>query len=1125
LKSSPIVATFKQCHKKQFVLPVLRAFAYNQGYMSTDVETLPIASDPLSQLAGCLEAADGFAEVVSSLQAGHGATLDGVWGSSCALVAATLVKQSPGPLVVICAHPGDIDEFVDDLVLFSAVKPARFSAPESLPSETTVRDEVLGDRLRLLKKLLAAKTAAAPTSAKNGGEDAFPRLIVTSIQSLLPPLPTQEFLTQQTRTLRTGDVVDIDQLVKWLVEQGFESTGAVELPGEFSLRGGILDIFAADWFDPVRIEFFGDQIESLRRFEAASQRSLEVVTSIDVTVLPRSFAEKEHFASYLPPGTWFLLVEPSELEEEGRHYLHRLDQPPDFHTVRDALNQVFRFPSVTASAISAGSLETTCHLKIESVERFSGDISKVRNELDTAGQGQQVFVVCQNEAEVKRLSEVFGETQLAAQGKLRFPIGRLRAGFRLVSERTVLVSGGELFHRSDLVRPTRRRLGRVIDSFLDLREGDFVVHLAHGIAKYRGLRLLEKEDQSEEHLELEFHGGTKVYVPVTKIELVQKYVGGSKSRPTLARLGGKSWVKQKEAAEEAVVDLASDMLQLQATRATRIGISFPPDTDWQKEFNASFPYVETPDQLTGIAAIKRDMLDARPMDRLVCGDVGYGKTELAMRATFKAVDSGYQVAVLVPTTILAEQHGRSFRERMAEFPFSIAVLSRFCTTKEQKKILAGLQDGSIDVVIGTHRLAQKDIQFANLGLVIIDEEQRFGVDVKERLKAYRHIVDVITMTATPIPRTLHMSLLGLRDISNLETPPADRLPVETRVTRFDPEMIRHAIMRELNRGGQIFFVHNRINDIDKVASKLQQIVPEARIRVGHGQMAEGELEEVMLDFVHHRYDLLLATTIVESGLDIPNANTIFIDEADKYGLADLHQLRGRVGRYKHRAYCYLLLDPHRSLTTNAAKRLTAIEEFSNMGAGFAIAMRDLEIRGAGNILGTEQSGHINAVGYELYCEMLEKTIRKLKHLPPKITIEVNVDLPGEAFLPRRYVPDMRMKIDLYRRLARVSSAAELADLSSELNDRFGPPLPEVARLLSLMEVRVLAQAWEIDSIHLEDEYLVLTYTSRPRIEQLARKSGKRLRVVDGRSAYLPIKKDVMNADALHELLKSLLRSN
>ncbi len=476
-------------------------------------------------------------------------------------------------------------------------------------------------------------------------------------------------------------------------------------------------------------------------------------------------------------------------------------------------------------------------------------------------------------------------------------------------EGITLLSGNELFHRTDLNRPSRRRLGRVIDSFLELREGDYVVHLSHGIARYRGLKLLAKDQQVEEHLILEFHGETKIYVPVSRIELVQKYVGGSKSRPTLARIGGRSWTRQKEAAEQAVSDLAADMLDLQAARAARPGISFGADTAWQQEFDASFPYQETGDQLTAIAAIKRDMQQPRPMDRLLCGDVGFGKTEMAMRAAFKAVDSGYQVAVLVPTTILAEQHLRTFTARMAAFPFTIASLSRFCTPKEQRKILEGLATGGVDIVIGTHRLAQHDVQFENLGLVIIDEEQRFGVEVKERLKALRQIVDVLTMTATPIPRTLHLSLLGVRDISNLETPPDDRLAIETRVTRFDAELIRHAVLRELNRGGQIFFVHNRVHDIEAVAHKLSEIVPEASLRIGHGQMPEGELEDVMLDFVAHRYDILLATTIVESGLDIPNANTIFIDEADRYGLADMHQLRGRVGRYKHRAYCYLLVEP------------------------------------------------------------------------------------------------------------------------------------------------------------------------------------------------------------------------
>jgi transcription-repair coupling factor (superfamily II helicase) len=511
------------------------------------------------------------------------------------------------------------------------------------------------------------------------------------------------------------------------------------------------------------------------------------------------------------------------------------------------------------------------------------------------------------------------------------------------------------------------------------------------------------------------------------------------------------------------------------------------------------------------------------MDRLLCGDVGYGKTEVAMRAAFKAVDAGFQVAVLVPTTLLCEQHLRTFTARLAEFPFEIAALSRFATRRQQTQTIARLEEGSIDIVIGTHRLAQHDVRFHNLGLVVIDEEQRFGVEVKERLKALRQIVDVLTMTATPIPRTLHMGLLGLRDISNLETPPEDRLAVETRVARFEPELIRHAVLRELNRGGQIFFVHNRVEDIEILAKRLRQIVPEAKLAVGHGQMNENDLERVMLDFIDRRYDILLATTIVESGLDIPNANTIFIDEADRYGLADLHQLRGRVGRYKHRAYCYLLIDPNKNLSPTAAKRLRAIEEFSDMGAGFAIAMRDLEIRGAGNILGTEQSGYIASVGYELYCDLLEHAVRHLKQLPPKTSIEVDADLPGQGYIPRTYVPDMRLKIDLYRRLARVASLGDLADFRAELVDRFGPPPPLVENLLELAEIRIAAHHWQITSIHLENQYAVFVYTSARRIQQLAAASRGRLRVVDGRSAYLPLDKALAQPELLFSELKALLQ--
>ena len=737
---------------------------------------------------------------------------------------------------------------------------------------------------------------------------------------------------------------------------------------------------------------------------------------------------------------------------------------------------------------------------------------------------QDVFIVCQTEAEIERLKEIFSSTRLAAAGRLHYPLGHLKSGFRLVAERVALVSGSELFHRSDLQRPTRRRLGRVIDSFLELREGDYVVHLSHGIGRYRGLQLLQKGQQAEEHLVLEFHGDTKIFVPASKIELVQKYVGGSKkSRPTLAHVGGRLWTKQKEAARAAVIDLASDMLELQASRALRPGIKFPGDTTWQREFDASFPYLETADQLSSITAIKSDMQQPRPMDRLLCGDVGFGKTELAMRAAFKAVDHGHQVAVLVPTTILAEQHLRTFRARMAEFPISIMSLSRFSTPRQMRETLEGLAAGAIDIVIGTHRLAQHDVTFQNLGLLIIDEEQRFGVEVKERLKALRHTVDVLTMTATPIPRTLHLSLLGVRDISNLETPPDDRLAIETRVTRFEPELIRHAVMRELNRGGQIFFVHNRVQDIQKVAQQLQEIVPEARIAIGHGQMPEGELEKVMLDFVDHRFDMLLATTIVESGLDIPNANTIFIDEADRYGLADLHQLRGRVGRYKHRAYCYLLVDPRKHLSATAARRLRAIEEFSHMGAGFAIAMRDLELRGAGNILGTQQSGHIAVVGYELYCELLEQAIRKLKQMPPKLEIEVAIDLPSEAYIPRSYVPDMRLKIDLYRRVARLATMEEWQDLNAELVDRFGPRPAEVERMLRLARLRIWAHDWTIGTIHLEDSFVVFGYADAQRIRQLAEKSGKRLRIVDGQSAYLPVTQELIETGRVVDEVESLLQ--
>lgn len=1082
---------------------------------SCNVDTVP---RPLTEWPRRLETHPGFVEALAELRAGRHAAFDAVVGSSCALLAASLLPYVPGLLVVVCHSEDAADVLADDVGLFAQGTPGRFPAWETDIAERNAHDEIFGQRLRTLKRLGQGWGSGSCAI----GPAPLDRLLVTSIHSLMQSVPDRAALVAGTRRLQRGEHLDLEELRRWLVASGFQATTGVDLPGEFSVRGGILDLFAADWDAPVRMELFGDTIESIRRFDIATQRSVEGVDQVELSVVRPDGGGQAALTDYLPPHTWFLVREPDQVRSEADHHFARLESVAGCFAPTETHRRILQFPWATASAVAAP-LGPCCRLHIESVERFSGDIGKVRDELDRLGDEDQVHVIVQTESEQQRLREIFAGSRLLARGNLHLLVGKLAAGFRLVPERSIVVSGNELFQRADLRRMPRRRIGKPIDSFLDLQEGDLVVHLAHGIGRYRGMRMIDKHGRAEEHLQIEFHGGAHVYVPALRIGLVQKYVGGTKTRPMLARIGSKTWSRQKAAAELAVADLADEMLEIQAQRHLRAGISFPADSDWQQAFDTSFPYQETDDQLASIESIKRDMQQPRPMDRLLCGDVGYGKTEVAMRAAFKAVDSGYQVAVLVPTTILAEQHYRTFSQRMAEFPFDIARLSRFCAPREQRTIADGLAAGRIDIVIGTHRLASDDIRFHNLGLVIIDEEQRFGVEVKERLKRLRSTVDVLTMTATPIPRTLHMSLVGVRDISNLETPPDDRLAVETKVTRFDPELIRHAVLRELNRGGQIYFVHNRIQDIEVLAQRLQYIVPEASIRIGHGQMPEGELEQVMIDFVNHRFDLLLATTIVESGLDIPNANTIFIDEAHRYGLADLHQLRGRVGRYKHHAYCYLLVDPGTQLTPNAARRLLAIEEFSDMGAGFAIAMRDLEIRGAGNLLGTQQSGHIAAVGYELYCQLLEAAVRRIKQLPQQVSLDVSINLPGQAYFPTEYVPSRRFKIDLYRRLARVASGEQLREYEQELQDRFGPPPPPVRRLIALAELRLDAAVWQISAIYVEEDYLVLSYLDRRRVEQLARTGGGRLRIVDDRSAYLPVGKEVSSPDKILSLAKSVLR--
>ncbi len=1032
--------------------------------------------------------------------------LDNAVGTSGLAVLAGALDRAYRHLLVICSDANQAETCADDLALFSPIEPRFFP----LLLDESVRDESLGQRLQVVKWLMGRPTRG---------------MTITHAAALMQTVPGEGQLRQTSRTLEVGQSLDRDELVEWLVAAGYQPTAGVEFPGEFAQRGGLLDVFSVDAIDPVRIELFGDEIESLRTFHVESQRSLQQCEVVELMSMTESRDITDaSLLDYLPDDTLVAIVEPDKTEGEAAAYEMRHPQAEHLIGWRTLCTQFEPFGLCLLYQLAPHADGAMVRLPVGGVERFSGDWAHVKSELQRAVTDlDRITVVCQTQGERKRLEHLFRESVSEQASRFEVVTGRLSAGFQLAEQREVILSSSQMFRRSETSRRrVKRHRGKAIQSFLDLREGDLVVHLAHGIGRYLGLKEIEKQGQQEEHLEVEFHGGTRVYVPATRIDLVQKYVGGRKARPKLARIGGRVWQQQKKAAERAVENLAHDLLELQAERASQPGIGFGEDTEWQHEFDAAFPYQETPDQLAAADDIKGDLASGRPMDRLLCGDVGFGKTELAMRAAFKAVDSGYQVAILAPTTILVEQHFHTFTERMAEYPFRIAKLSRFCSAAETRNVIAQVKDGGIDIVIGTHRLASKDVGFRNLGLLVIDEEQRFGVSVKERLKQLRASVNVLTLSATPIPRTLHMSLTGMRDISNLETAPEERVPVETRVTRWSDTLIRDAVQRELDRGGQIFFVHNRVQDIQSVAAKIQRIVPEAKIGIGHGQMPEHDLEEIMTDFIEHRFDLLLSTTIVESGLDIPNANTMFIDEAHRYGLAELHQLRGRVGRYKHHAYCYLLLDPRGSVTPASARRLQAIQEFSAMGAGFAIAMRDLEIRGAGNILGTQQSGHIATVGYELYCQLLEAAVRRLRKLPPKARPEVIVDLPGVTLIPRDYVPDLRAKIDLYRRINQIDSDDAIRLLVDELVDRFGPVPRALTRLLDHARLKLDAALWSIDTVRWEAPFLLFAFRDPQRIDQLVRAHRGQLRRVGGRELCWQLPPDA-TVDTIGQAAKSVLQ--
>ena len=970
------------------------------------------------------------------------------------------------------------------------------------------------------------------------------RIVLAPVAAATIRLASPEYYNDLARIVRRGESIDTDSLVHHLNTVGYNAADVVEMPGDYALRGGILDVYSPEADRPLRIEFFGDEVESIRKFDPATQRSSTPVdearllplteTSVredllgaihvrlsgkriagdedaveranrsgGVTVFPgwefyAAVARESRSLFGLMPQAAVLADEPESLEQELDRFWTRIEEAHERSGVGNLVRptDLYFHPAEWRQTLATAPGADLEHLGItrpggnepvqftsQPTPRFHGSVPQMLEEVrKLIGEGRSVLLAVPNTGEVERLAAVFTEYNVSYRLGSRTRGGESYAdetayfagevltttlakayvpdGVIFPDAKLAIFGARDLFDESELVasRPQRQKskTSAFLSDFRDLQVGDYVVHVEHGIAQYQGLKEINQGDGPAEFMLLEFAEAARLYVPLTRLDLIQKYRSAEGAKPVLSHLGTQAWAKTKARVRKAMKDMADELLKLYAQRQMAQGHAFPADTEWMKEFEDAFEFTETEDQAQAIADIKVDMESTRPMDRLLCGDVGYGKTEVAMRAAFKALSDNKQVAVLAPTTVLAFQHYETFKQRFAAFPVTIEMISRFRSPKQQKEILQKVEAGKIDVLIGTHRILSKDIKFSDLGLLIVDEEQRFGVRHKERLKQMRKQVDVLTMSATPIPRTLHMSLVGLRDMSVIETPPKDRMAIQTVVANWDEKLIQSSITQELERGGQVYFVHNRVDSIFEIAAKLQELVPQARILVGHGQMNETELEKVMLKFMHHEADILVATTIIENGLDIPLCNTILINRADRLGLSELYQLRGRVGRSDRRAYAYLLLPPEIELTPIARRRLAALKEFSDLGAGFKIAALDLELRGAGNMLGGEQSGHIEAIGFELYTQMLERAVRELRGEVPEEEVETQLNLGLNIRIPTNYIAEENQRLRMYKRVAGVESETKLRDVRLEMTDRYGEPPPAVRNLLDYAELKLLA---------------------------------------------------------------------
>jgi transcription-repair coupling factor (superfamily II helicase) len=1052
----------------------------------------------LPSIIGALSALPAFHDVASDLPApGQRRTIGGLVGSSDAVLVTALAESFPSRflLVVTDALP-DAERWLADLQTLSDM-PVGLYPPREGFGEAEPHMEVAGERVETLERLMRGDL----------------RVLLTTSRAVLEKTRMARALAHLRVELRKGGVHRLPELAAHLESIGFERVPMVEDVAQFSIRGGIFDVYSFGMADPVRAEFWGDEVIDLKHFDLTTQRSTRAVDF--ALVLPvdghapesSEATERRSILSLLPPDTIAFIPRGTHVEpelartwEDAAHHIELARRRGEEVAPRDEL---FETPSVTAKslasygtlrAIEPGTVDgvATLTFPLAPPEAIDRDIRVLRRLLRD---GAPTVILCDNQGQCDRLDELLSDEEKGFATTAALTVGVLDGGFTIPAHGQRLglriLTDHEIFRRERRIRRKRRyTTGYTIDA-LSLKEGDYVVHLEQGIGIYRGLHTMFVRENTIEVAVIEYEGGDRLNVPLYRIDQIERYraaedITEDNPAPRLHRLGGKRWVSQRDKTRAAIQEMTAELLVLYAKRKMASRPPHVPDTAWQAQLESSFLFEDTPDQRTATTAVKTDMESPRPMDRLLVGDVGYGKTEIAVRAAFKAVQSQRQVAVLVPTTILADQHARTFAERLADFPMRVAMLSRFQTAKEQAAVVADIKAGKVDIVIGTHRLLSPDVEFANLGLIVVDEEHRFGVKHKERLKQLKLQTDVLTLTATPIPRTLHMSLAGLRDMTLMQTPPRDRSPVLTYIEPFDDDFIVEGIARELDRGGQVFFVHNRIDTIDGIAAHIRRIVPRARVAVGHGQMREHQLEDVMHRFVSGEIDVLVSTMIVESGLDVSNANTMFVNRADHFGLAQLYQLRGRVGRSHRRAYCYLLVPD--AIDPDADRRLKVLEHNTDLGSGYRIALKDMELRGAGNILGPEQSGFVHAVGFDLYLRLLDETVKRLLQGEdaPKLTpSDVTLDAPN--YLPDEYVADPDAKLDVYRRLSRVEGVEDIERLRLELRDRFGPLPPPAEGMLALATLRVVGGSLGIESILVRPDEARITFreTAVPRMKGLS----------------------------------------